>query len=326
MDVTVTGGAGFIGSALVTRLVADDHEVTVFDNVSRGNLNNLDHVLKEIQFVQGDVRDNSEFTDAVGCPDVLYHLAAINGTKNFYERPVDVMEVNMTGTRNAMSVACDQGVDRVVFASSSEVYGFPREFPTPEDHVLQIMDPANPRFSYAGSKIFGEQHVIHAGADADLDYVIVRPHNIYGEAMGTDHVIPEFIEQIVTDIPFTIYGTGKQTRSFCYINDAVDGFVQAGLESEAANNTYNIGTQTEVTINELADRLFDVAGVEPTVEHIESKELSGSTPRRQPDISRARAELGYDPAVSLDEGLRRTFGWYCQFYTGDSAEEWRAEQ
>ena len=135
--------------------------------------------------------------------------------------------------------------------------------------------------------------------------------------MGEDHVIPEFIERLVTDEPFTIYGDGTQTRSFCYISDAIDGFFSAGMEPGAANTTFNIGTQEEVTINELSRRLFDIAGVSPEIEHIESKELAGSTPRRQPDSSRAREQIGYEPSVDLDDGLRRTFEWYENYFTSN---------
>lgn len=325
MKIHVTGGAGFIGSRLVRRLVDEGHDVTVFDNISRGAVDKLDPVLDEIEFVEGDIRDYDALDDAVGSPDLIYHLAAINGTKHFYERPVEVMDVNIAGVQNATKIAAERDCDRLVFASSSEVYGYPTEFPTSEDHVLQIMNPENPRFSYAGSKIIGEQYVINKLRDTDTEYAILRPHNIYGEAMGEDHVIPEFIEQIVMDKPFTIYGDGKQTRSFCYISDAVEGFYLAGTEERAADGIYNVGTQDEVTINELAERLFDVADISPDVEHTDSEELKGSTRRRQPDITKAREELGYEPEVLLDEGLEKTFDWYCEHFTGDSVEEWRAD-
>jgi nucleoside-diphosphate-sugar epimerase len=325
MKIHITGGAGFIGSRLVRRLVEEGHEVTVFDNVSRGAVDKLEPVLDDIEFIQGDIRDYDTLNSAVGSPDIIYHLAAVNGTKHFYDRPVEVMDVNIAGVQNITKIATERDCGRLVFASSSEVYGYPTEFPTSEEHPLQIMSSENPRFSYAGSKIIGEQYVINRLEDTDTEYAIIRPHNIYGEAMGEDHVVPEFIEQMVTDKPFTIYGDGKQTRSFCYISDAVEGVYRAGTEATAADGIYNIGTQDEVTINELAERLFEVAGVSPEVEHIDSEELEGSTRRRQPDISKARDELGYEPEVSLREGLEKTFYWYCEHFTGNSVEEWRVD-
>ncbi|WP_336325838.1 SDR family NAD(P)-dependent oxidoreductase [Halovenus sp. HT40] len=323
MDVHVTGGAGFIGSRLVRRLVSEGHDVTVLDNVSRGRVTNLDPVADSIEFIEGDIKEYQSVEAAIDSPDLVYHLAAVNGTKNFYDSPVDVMEVNVSGVQNVIRAVRNSDCDRLVFASSSEVYGYPTTFPTPESHPLQIMDPTNSRFSYAGSKILGEQYVVNGLEQTNTGFTILRPHNVYGEAMGEDHVIPEFIEQIVTDIPFTIYGDGEQTRSFCYIDDAVDGFYRAGTSPSAASGIYNIGTQDEITINELAERLFAIAGFSPEVEHTDSQELEGSTRRRQPDISRARDELGYEPAVSLDEGLQQTFDWYCEYFTGESAAQWR---
>ena len=316
MDVHVTGGAGFIGSALVKRLVSRGHDVTVYDNVSRGDLDNLQDVVSNIDFVQGDVRNKTAFAKAIDEPDVLYHLAAINGTKNFYDHPNSVLDTNIMGVKNAVELANEHDISRLVFSSSSEVYGFPREFPTPEGHPLQIMNPKNPRFSYAGTKILGEQYVVN-GAEA-YDYTILRPHNIYGPAMGYDHVIPEFIEQIVTDKPFTIYGDGEQTRSFCYISDAIDAFLEAGFEGKAANEIFNVGTQHEITINELAERLFDIANVSPEIAYTDSIEMEGSTPRRQPDISRAQELLDYDPKVGLNDGLEQTFEWYQSAFDEES--------
>jgi dTDP-glucose 4,6-dehydratase/UDP-glucose 4-epimerase len=326
MDVLVTGGAGFIGSQLVHRLVDKGHEVTVFDNVSRGSVSKIESVLDDIEVIQGDITERESVTNAIDSPDIIYHLAAVNGTKHFYERPVDVMNVNIQGVQNVVDVAAESDCSRVVFASSSEVYGFPREFPTSEDHTLQIMDPKNPRFSYAGSKIIGEQYVINKCSACEMNYAILRPHNIYGEAMGEDHVIPEFIEQIVTDKPFTVYGDGEQTRSFCYISDAVEGFYKAGMDDTARAEIYNIGTQDEITINTLAENLFEVAGVFPEVEHTDSEELEGSTSRRQPDISKAREMLGYEPQVPIENGLEKTFDWYCEYFTGQTAIEWKGNK
>lgn len=324
MEIHITGGAGFIGSHLAETLVRRGHDVTVFDNVSRGDASNLDGIIDDIRFVRGDICDREIFETALSNPDVLYHLAAVNGTKNFYERPQDVLNVNIEGVRNVVKAAQTRDIDRFVFSSSSEVYGFPREFPTPEDHPLQIMDPETIRFSYAASKIVGEQYVVTGAQNGYFDYTILRPHNVYGEAMGYDHVIPEFVEQIVTDDSFTIYGDGKQTRSFCYVTDAIDAFVRAGTMDAGANRIFNVGTPEEVSINDLADQMFDIAGIYPEVSYTGSVELEGSVQRRKPDITRARQELGYEPSVPLGDGLERTFDWYCQDFIGVTLEELRS--
>lgn len=324
MKIFVTGGAGFVGSHLVEELVADGHDVTVFDNVSRGARDRLADVINDVAFVEGDIRSIEELTSAVDDPDIIFHLAAINGTKNFYEQPLAVLDVNIAGTQNIVELSRDEGVNRLVFASSSEVYGFPSEFPTPESHPLQIMDSENPRYSYAGSKILGEQYVVHGATDGNFEYTIVRPHNLYGPDMGYDHVIPEFIERLLKNEEFTIYGDGTQTRSFCYISDAINAITTAATHPDAANEIYNVGTQHEITINELAEYLFDIAGVYPDIEHIESKELSGSPERRQPDISNANTELNYEASISLEEGLSETFDAYCHDLLGVSSDEWRS--
>jgi len=323
MNVLVTGGAGFVGSHLVKQLVADGHNITVFDNISRGARDRLNDIIDEVTFVEGDIRSEEELANAANNLDVIFHLAAINGTKNFYERPLAVLDINVTGTQNVVNFARDEDIDRLVFTSSSEVYGFPNEFPTPESHPLQIMDSENPRYSYAGSKILGEQYVVHGAEGGNFEYTIVRPHNLYGPDMGYDHVIPEFIERLLESKEFTVYGDGTQTRSFCYISDAIDAITTTATNPAAANQIYNVGTQQEITINELAEHLFDVASVHPSIEHIESKELSGSPERRQPDISKAKAQIDYEPSVSLEEGLSNTFEAYCRDLLEMSVEEWR---
>jgi nucleoside-diphosphate-sugar epimerase len=323
-SVLVTGGFGFIGSHLARQLIDRGLHVRILDNASRGERGRIARVAEDSEVVEADIRDAGTVREAVRGCDIVYHLAAVNGTKNFYERPEEVLDINLEGTRNVVEAAREEGIDRLVFPSSSEVYGFPGEFPTPETHPLQIMDSQNPRYSYAGTKILGEQIVINAARNASFDFTILRPHNIYGPDMGYDHVIPEFIERIVGDEEFTIYGDGKQTRCFCYVSDAVDAFQAAGEHSQARNSIYNVGTEDEVTINELAAALFEVAGVSPDIEHIESKELSGSPRRRHPDVSKAKRELGYSPKVSLEDGLSRTFDAYCRDLVGVGGEEWRS--
>ena len=307
-DILVTGGSGFIGSYLVERLVEADHNVTVFDNDSRPDTGGPGDFDDEVRKITGDVRDKQAILDLPPA-DYVFHLAAINGTKNFYEMPYDVIDVNTRGVQNILVYAAEASPERVLFASSSEVYGFPTKFPTGEEHVLQLMDPENPRYSYAASKIAGEVYTINAARNSSFDYTIVRPHNIYGPRMGYDHVIPEFIEQIVADEEFTIYGDGDQTRSFCYITDAIDAIETAAFSDVGANEIFNIGNENEVTINGLANELFDICG-EEDVTYITDKELEGSPDRRQPDISKSQRLLDYEPTVPLREGLVKTVEWY----------------
>lgn len=308
-DVLVTGGTGFIGSYLVRRLVDEGHSVTVFDNEFRSDTGGgLTEVEDKITTIEGDVRDKEAVTD-LPAVDRIFHLAAINGTKNFYEMPYDVIDVNTKGVQNILTYAADSSPERVVFASSSEVYGFPTNFPTSEEHVLQLMNSENPRYSYAASKIAGEVYTVNMARQSEFDYTILRPHNVYGPRMGYDHVIPEFIQQIVTDEEFTIYGDGEQTRSFCYISDAIDMMIAAGFQTSGANEIFNLGNDEEVTINELAEEMFEICGNEE-VRYITDKELEGSPERRQPDVSKARERLDYEASVPLEEGLAETVEWY----------------
>jgi dTDP-glucose 4,6-dehydratase/UDP-glucose 4-epimerase len=309
--VLVTGGAGFIGSSLVSRLVDRGAEVIVFDDGSRDSGGLDAQVDGEVEYVRGDIRDRAAL-EALPTVDRVYHLAAINGTKHFYDRPHAVLDVNVTGVQNVVAYCRDRDVERLAFTSSSEVYGFPRSFPTSEDHVLQIMDPENARYSYAASKVVGESIVVNGAREGGYDYTILRPHNVYGPRMGYDHVIPEFVEQIVTDREFTIYGDGEQTRSFCYISDAIDAIVAASTQPAGADEIFNVGNgDEEVTIDELAEALFDVAGEYPEVSYVTDKELEGSPRRRCPDVSKATELLGYEPTVPLSEGLGETYEWYA---------------
>jgi nucleoside-diphosphate-sugar epimerase len=238
------------------------------------------------------------------------HLAAIQGTGNFYELPDRVLDVNLRGTLNVAEACAAEGVGRLVFASSSEVYGEPGLFPTPEEHPLSVPDPRNPRYSYGASKIAGELVVINAARVHGFEFTILRYHNVYGPAMGWDHVIPQFIHRLELGEEFTIQGDGAQTRSFCYVDDAVAATVAAVTELAAANEIINVGNPEEITIDELAARLGRIAGKPVEPRHVPF--AGEGTRRRVPSVERARELLGFVPKVSLDEGLRETYRWYSE--------------
>jgi len=202
-------------------------------------------------------------------------------------------------------------VKKIFFASSSEVYGFPKIFPTPEIESLIIPDPKNPRFSYSSSKIVGETITINFARSMGIDFLIARFHNVYGPRMGFEHVIPEFIRKCVKNEKFTVQGDGTETRSFCYISDAINGIILISENQNAANEIYNIGTNEEVSIKKLIQLLENIHGekINPVFQEFKN----AGTKRRIPDIKKI-SKLGYVQKVSLKDGLKMTYEWYNNYY------------
>ncbi|MGI0021288.1 MAG: NAD-dependent epimerase/dehydratase family protein [Nitrososphaeraceae archaeon] len=308
--VVVTGGAGFLGSYLVDLLLRRGYEVTVFDNGFRTGFDNIEHI-KDATLIRGDVTKNEDWENIPKDIDLAFHLAAINGTKYFYEIPEKVIEVNTKGTLNFMSWIKDTNTSRLFFASSSEVYGFPKIFPTPETEPLVVPDPKNPRFSYSSSKIIGETIVINYAKSLGIDFSIGRFHNVYGPKMGFEHVMPEFIRRCVKNEQFVVQGNGMESRSFCYVSDAIDGILLLTESSSAKNEIFNIGTNEEITIKGLISQLEKIHG--KTITPIFKEFHNAGTSRRNPDISKI-SKLGYKPKVPLAVGLKKTYDWYTNFY------------
>ncbi len=308
--VLVTGGCGFIGAGMVAALVKAGHAVTVFDNVWRGSRDNLSGVAGRVKIREADIRDAAAVKAAVAEAEFVVHLAAIQGTGNFYRIPDEVLDVNVKGVMNVLDACRQARPKRLFFSSSSEVYGIPTVFPTPESAPIIVPDVLNPRYSYSISKIVGEAMTVHYAAQAKFDYTIVRYHNVYGPAMGWDHVIPQFIGRLVRGEEFTVQGDGLQTRAFCYIDDAVDCSIHALFSPAGANQTFNIGNpDAECTINDLVALLGGVSGRRIVPRHLPFP--GEGTRRRLPDISRARELLGFSPQITLKEGLARTYAWYA---------------
>lgn len=305
MKVLVTGGRGFLGARLVGALLRAGHGVTALDNGFRG----AGELPEEVTLVDADVRDPEAVRHACRGAEVVFHLAAIQGTGNFYDIPDEVLDVNLRGVLNVAEGCGAEGVRRLVFSSSSEVYGLPETFPTTEEGPLSVPDVLNPRWSYGGSKLAGELVVANYARQRGFEYTILRYHNVYGPAMGWDHVIPQFIRRLELGEEFTIQGDGEQSRSFCYVDDAVDATL-AAAGSTVADEILNIGNPAaEVTINELARLAIRLSG--KTVKPIHVPFQGEGTRRRVPDISRARELLGFRPQVTLEDGLSRTYDWYA---------------
>ena len=312
--VLVTGGSGFIGSALVKALLRAGETVRVFDDNSRGALRRLQEVEHAIEFVSGDIRDAAAVDAAMRGIDEVHHLAFVNGTATFYSAPDLVLDVGVKGIVNVIDACRRQRVARLVLASSSEVYQSPPQVPTDERVPLVVPDPLNPRLSYGAGKIISEMMVINHGRKHFERVLIFRPHNVYGPDMGFDHVIPQFAVRLKRAIaehangalPFPIQGSGAETRSFCHVDDLVAGVLVMRAKGEHLG-IYHIGTTEEVSIADLARRMARIAGREIVL--APSAVLAGSTPRRCPDISKLAA-LGYRPRVALDQGLPPTLEWY----------------
>lgn len=328
-QVLVTGGSGFLGSALVRRLVERGYKVSVLDDNSRGSPARLAPLDSEIEIIHGDIRDREAVQKAVQGKDWVFHLAFVNGTEFFYEDPGRVLDVGVRGHLNVMDACLTIGIEKFIYASSSEVYQTPPTVPTDESAPLSIPDVKNPRYSYGGGKLIGELMTLHSGraTEAIGERVIFRPHNFYGPDMGKEHVIPQLITKVleaqkakkIGKTVVQIQGDGSQTRSFCYVEDGAKGAVIAA-EKGQNGEIYHIGTQDEITIRHLLDRIACHMGVKVDIES--GSIPKGGTPRRCPEISKLRG-LGYEPEWSLEAGLEKTVSWYTDAYTHNQGGAFR---
>lgn len=312
----VTGGTGFLGAALVRRLVQEGHVVRVLDNNSRGAVRKLGDAVQHVELIEGDIRDAATVSKATKGVDSVCHLAFINGTAFFYSKPELVLDVGVKGMVNVIDACHEHNVGELVVASSSEVYHHPPIIPTPENVPLVIPDPHNPRYSYASGKLISEIMAINYGRKFFERVLIFRPHNVYGPDMGYEHVIPQFVVRMqaaveksdANPLPFPIQGTGHETRAFVYIDDFTDGLMLA-LEKGEHLGIYHIGTQVETSIADIARLVGKFFGRD--IDIVAGELQKGGTPRRCPDITKLK-NLGYQPKISLQEGITKTAQWYME--------------
>jgi nucleoside-diphosphate-sugar epimerase len=302
----VTGGAGFIGSALVKRLLAEGDEVNVLDRLSRGK---ADRLHADARIFRGDIRDMGLVSRAMKDCDTVWHLAYIQGTQTFYAEPRAVIDVALTGAINTLTAAEGAGAD-LILVSSSEVYQVPDTFPTDESVPLSVPDVTNPRYSYGAGKIASEVAALaYARAGEIGRVVIVRPHNIIGPDMGTDHVVPQIAKRVqaLEGDRLPVQGDGSATRCFCFIDDCIDGLIICGDRGEDCN-VYHLGNdEMEVSIGVLAHLIAGYYNRKVEIHPTESPQ--GSPSRRVPDISKLKA-LGYEPRIPLATALGLTLEWY----------------
>ena len=302
----VTGGAGFVGSHLVEALLARGDKVRVLDNLSTGKKTNLEPVLDRIEFHQASVIDRSALAELVHGVDTIYHLAAEPSVQRSVEDPVSCHEVCATGTLNVLDAARRAGVRRLIYAASSSAYGdAPGAVRTEED-------PLTPLSPYAAAKLAGEMYCICSTAVYGLETVRLRFFNIFGPrqdaASPYSGVIALFVAAMTQGRQPTIYGDGMQSRDFVFVSDAVQALLKAAQSPNALGRVYNIGHGSRISVLDLVRNLNELLGT--SIEPVHGPARPGDIRHSQADITRARRELGYEPAVPFIEGLRRTLDWY----------------
>ena len=307
LKVAVTGGAGFIGSHLVEKLLALGAEVTVIDNLLHGN--KLEHLKQhDNPFIyQGDIRDTGVLLEALRGKELVFHLAAVVGVEETQDTPCEVLDVEILGTINVLKLAVDAGIRRVVFASSSEVYG---------DSLKPMKEeaPVSPKSTYAVAKLVGEHYCQAYRQKYDLDYTCLRYFNVYGPRQDERFVISRFVNRGASREPILIYGDGEQTRDFTYIDDAVDMTLLSGIKPEARCQVINVGTGVATTINGLADLITQIMDSKSPTELIHV-DYDSKRPRgievfsRIADNGKARQLLHYEPRTPLALGIRKYIDW-----------------
>ena len=321
MKVLVTGGAGFIGSHLCERLVDLGFQVRCLDNLWSGNMQNLSKILKNpnFEFVKGDIMDFKSVLNATKDVDVIYHLGAVVGVKHYVEHPLKVIEVNVYGTHNVLDAARRNDVEKVIFSSTSEVYGKNVAVPLSEDSDRIFGSSKIDRWCYGIAKGLDEHLCIAYHREYGVRTIILRYFNVYGprqECSEYGGVIAMFIRRVLKDQPPQVFGDGTQTRAFTYVDDIVDGTLLAAEKDFKDPQIFNLGSENEISILDLAKLIIRLAGKEDRLKpvFVPYEEFYGpfyeDTPRRVPDITRAKEILGYRPKIGLDEGLRRTIEWY----------------
>ena len=321
----ITGGTGFIGSALVKRLIARGDELVIFDNDFRGSKQRLEDYSKKIKLVNGDVRKPNEVLKAVKGCDSIFHLAFVNGTRFFYEKPDLVLDVGIKGAISTLEAAIKSKVKTYVLASSSEVYQEPTHVPTKENERAIIPDVLNARYSYAGGKLISELLAINYLRKTNIRTLIFRPHNVFGPDMGFEHVIPEIMKKLymATDgwskktCNITIQGDGNDTRSFCYVEDAIDQIVEI-FNNGQKDNIYHVGMDAERSINDLIKDLGVILGV--IINIVPGEKPIGGTSRRRPDIGKVKS-LGYNHEDHYKDGLIKTVNWYKDYFTNSKSSK-----
>jgi UDP-glucose 4-epimerase len=311
MKALITGGAGFVGSHLAERLLQCGHDVGVIDNLSTGSIENISHLKSDPRFsyVIDTIDNESLLAEWIDRSDVVFHLAAAVGVKLIVERPVHTIETNVHGTEVVLKHA-NKKKKLVVIASTSEVYGKSTDVPFREGAELVLGPTVKHRWAYACSKALDEFLALAYWKERKLPIVIVRLFNTVGPRQTGQYgmVLPTFVRQALGGQPLTVFGDGRQSRSFTYVGDVVDAFIALAREPRAVGEVFNIGSTNEVTIRELAERVKRLTRSDSLIHYVPYEQAYEAgfedMPRRVPDISKIKALIGFQPTLELDDIIR----------------------
>jgi UDP-glucose 4-epimerase len=311
MRVLVTGGAGFIGSHLTERLLKDSHEVAAIDNLSTGSLKNIENFKDHsgFEFIKGDIRNVGQMEPLVERSDMIFHLAAAVGVKLIAEDPVLTIETNIAGTETVLDIANKYG-KKTFLASSSEVYGKSEAVPFREDDDIVLGSTSVSRWAYACSKAIDEFLGLAFYQQYGLNVIIGRFFNTIGPRQTGQYgmVVPRFVQRALNNEPILICGTGKQTRCFCYVGDLIEAVIKLMNCEHAAGKVYNIGSNEEISIEKLADKIIEMTGSKSQKQFVPYELVYGrpidDMMRRVPGLERIKEIVGWESKTSLDEILR----------------------
>ena len=308
--VLVTGGAGFIGSHIVDRLIKEGAFVVVLDNLSSGTLENISSCLSKIKFIEKDLRDESALNEALNGVDLICHQAALRSVPKSVGQPFEYHDVNVTGTLRLFLKAKERGIKRIAYASSSSVYGDRDTFPEKEEDLPVPFSP------YAATKLIGEEYARVFSSLYGMEVVSLRYFNVYGPRQSLEDeyavVVPKFITCLLRKESPPIYGDGKQERDFTFIDNVVEANILALVKDKIAGCVFNIANGTPNSVNELLGNLKQItaSAIEPVYKPLRP----GDVRKTHADISRAKEILGWKPSVDFKEGLRRTVEWFANKY------------
>ena len=304
MNIVITGGSGFVGSYLCEKLINDEHEIIVVDNLLTGSTENINHLMhnENFSFIEHDVQNHIEIENKV---DYVLHFASAASPKAYTEHPVNTLKAGSIGTINTLGLAKKHDAEYLL-ASTSEVYGDPLISPQTEEYWGNV-NPNGERSMYDEAKRFAEAAVATYSRSYDLKTKIVRIFNTYGPRMQLNdgRVVTNFIVQALKNENITIYGDGSQTRSFSYVEDTVAGIIS--LMNSSEYDVFNIGNPNEMTVGQLAEKIIELTDSTSEIKYLE---LPNDDPKqRKPDITKAKTKLNWEPKVNLEDGLTKTIKW-----------------